>query len=183
MPHWGDPKIDDLFKKGVTVSYEMKERKAIYTQIQKILAEEQAYVVLWTNEENGGRGGLGYRDRHMAELVHHVMMLESDGGVFRPTGFGFSGTIEETSEADMRELLDVNYMGAFNAIRAVLPHMRARRRGRQHHAHGRDVAEDGRQAAQQPGVEAEHASDQEENVDRGVEGIDRCSHCEMFEPD
>lgn len=44
-------------------------------------------------------------------------------------GFGFSGTIEETSEAGMRELLDVNYMGAFNAIRAVLPHMRAQRRG------------------------------------------------------
>ena len=40
-------------------------------------------------------------------------------------GFGFSGTIEQTSEADMREMLDVNYMGAFNAIRAVLPHMRA----------------------------------------------------------
>ena len=49
-------------------------------------------VVLWTNEENGGRGGLGYRDHHLAELPNHVMMLESDGGVFRPTGFGFSGT-------------------------------------------------------------------------------------------
>ena len=44
-------------------------------------------------------------------------------------GFGFSGTIEETTEADMRELMDVNYMSAFNATRAVLPHMRARRRG------------------------------------------------------
>jgi hypothetical protein len=44
-------------------------------------------------------------------------------------GFGFSGTVEETTEADMRELMDVNYMGAFNAIRAVLPHMRAQRRG------------------------------------------------------
>ncbi len=44
-------------------------------------------------------------------------------------GFGFSGTIEETTEADMRELMDVNYFGAFNAIRAVLPHMRGRRRG------------------------------------------------------
>ena len=48
-------------------------------------------VVLWTNEENGGRGGLGYRDRHRAELSKHVMMLESDGGVFRPFGFGFTG--------------------------------------------------------------------------------------------
>ncbi|HYM15949.1 MAG TPA: SDR family NAD(P)-dependent oxidoreductase [Dehalococcoidia bacterium] len=44
-------------------------------------------------------------------------------------GFGFSGTIEETTESDMRELLDVNYMGAFNLTRAVLPHMRRQRRG------------------------------------------------------
>jgi carboxypeptidase Q len=48
-------------------------------------------VVLWTNEENGGRGGLAYRDQHRAELPRHVMMLESDGGVFRPLGFGFTG--------------------------------------------------------------------------------------------
>ena len=49
-------------------------------------------VVLWTNEENGGRGGQAYRDAHLEELPNHVMMLESDGGVFRPTGFGFSGS-------------------------------------------------------------------------------------------
>jgi len=49
-------------------------------------------VVLWTNEENGGRGGLAYRDQHRGELAQHVMMLESDSGVFRPTGFGFSGS-------------------------------------------------------------------------------------------
>jgi carboxypeptidase Q len=49
-------------------------------------------VVLWVNEENGGRGGVAYRDAHRAELKRHVMMLESDTGVFQPTGFGFSGT-------------------------------------------------------------------------------------------
>ncbi len=49
-------------------------------------------VVLWTNEENGGRGGLAYRDQHRAELARHVLMIESDGGVFRPLGFGFSGS-------------------------------------------------------------------------------------------
>ena len=48
-------------------------------------------LVLFTNEENGGRGGTGYRDQHRAELSKHVMMLESDGGVFRPLGFGFTG--------------------------------------------------------------------------------------------
>jgi len=49
-------------------------------------------VVLFTNEENGTRGGLAYRDAHRAELSKHVAMIESDIGVFRPTGFGFSGS-------------------------------------------------------------------------------------------
>jgi carboxypeptidase Q len=48
-------------------------------------------VVLFTNEENGTRGGTGYRDAHMAELKDHVMLLESDGGIFDPEGFGFTG--------------------------------------------------------------------------------------------
>jgi carboxypeptidase Q len=48
-------------------------------------------VVLFTNEENGLRGGLAYRDRYKDQLSNHVLMIESDGGVFRPLGFGFSG--------------------------------------------------------------------------------------------
>lgn len=49
-------------------------------------------VVLWTNEENGLRGGLAYRDRYKDQLDKHVLMLESDSGVFKPSGFGFSGS-------------------------------------------------------------------------------------------
>ncbi len=49
-------------------------------------------VVLFTNEENGGAGGNGYRDAHRAELDRHVLALESDSGVFKPRGFGFSGS-------------------------------------------------------------------------------------------
>ena len=49
-------------------------------------------VVGWTNEENGLRGGTGYRDAHAAELANHILAIESDGGVFRPTGFGFTGS-------------------------------------------------------------------------------------------
>jgi carboxypeptidase Q len=48
-------------------------------------------VVGWTNEENGGRGGQAYRDAHRDELARHVVAIESDGGVFRPIGFGFTG--------------------------------------------------------------------------------------------
>jgi carboxypeptidase Q len=49
-------------------------------------------VVAWTNEENGARGGSAYRDAHAAELAGHVAAIESDGGVFRPLGFGFTGS-------------------------------------------------------------------------------------------
>jgi carboxypeptidase Q len=49
-------------------------------------------VVLFTNEENGLAGGRAYLERHRSELANHVFMLESDSGVFRPTGFGFTGT-------------------------------------------------------------------------------------------
>jgi carboxypeptidase Q len=49
-------------------------------------------VVLWTNEENGLRGGTGYRDQHADELDDHVLAIESDSGVFDPLGFGFTGS-------------------------------------------------------------------------------------------
>ena len=46
----------------------------------------------WTNEEYGLRGGNGYRDAHRNEVSQHVMAMESDGGVFKPIGFGFTGS-------------------------------------------------------------------------------------------
>ncbi len=49
-------------------------------------------VVMWTNEENGLRGGTGYRDAHMDELDNHILAMESDAGVFKPRGFGFTGS-------------------------------------------------------------------------------------------
>jgi carboxypeptidase Q len=45
-------------------------------------------VVLFTNEENGTRGGLDYRDKHARET--HIAALEVDGGVGMPRGFGLS---------------------------------------------------------------------------------------------
>ena len=49
-------------------------------------------VVLWTNEENGGMGSKAYRDVHRHELDKHMVAIESDGGVFQPSGFGFTGS-------------------------------------------------------------------------------------------
>lgn len=49
-------------------------------------------VVLWTNEENGLKGATAYRDAHLDEVSNHVLAMESDSGVFKPSGFGFTGT-------------------------------------------------------------------------------------------
>ena len=39
-------------------------------------------------------------------------------------GYGLYGRIEDTPEDAFRDLLETNVLGAHNAIRAVLPHMR-----------------------------------------------------------
>ena len=64
-------------------------------------------VVLWTNEENGIRGAKEYARRHAAELKNHVLAIESDSGVFNPTGYGFLGSVKgmETIQA-IGKLLD-----------------------------------------------------------------------------
>lgn len=59
-------------------------------------------VVGWTNEENGLRGGNAYRDQHRAALGNHLVAIESDGGVFRPTGFGFTGS--DSARAIVRQI-------------------------------------------------------------------------------
>jgi carboxypeptidase Q len=49
-------------------------------------------VVLFTNEENGIRGGNAYRDAHLAEAQQHVLAIESDSGVFAPARLAFTGS-------------------------------------------------------------------------------------------
>lgn len=51
-------------------------------------------AVMWTNEENGLRGGEAYRDNYINDLDNHILAMESDAGVFKPSGFGFTGSDE-----------------------------------------------------------------------------------------
>ncbi|MDT7560855.1 MAG: hypothetical protein QOI68_5325 [Pseudonocardiales bacterium] len=46
------------------------------------------------------------------------------------SGFGLLGAVEEISDAEAREVFDVNVFGLLGVTRAVLPGMRARRSGR-----------------------------------------------------
>jgi carboxypeptidase Q len=59
-------------------------------------------VVLFTNEENGIRGGNAYRDLYLQQAEQHVLAIESDSGVFEPSRIGFTG-----SEAATRVMRDI----------------------------------------------------------------------------
>ncbi|HEX5600966.1 MAG TPA: M28 family metallopeptidase [Pyrinomonadaceae bacterium] len=61
-------------------------------------------VVLYTNEENGLRGGNAYRDAHRAEAAKHVLAIESDSGVYRPEGFGLVATAPLQVRSNMMEI-------------------------------------------------------------------------------
>jgi carboxypeptidase Q len=62
-------------------------------------------VVLWTNEENGGRGGIAYRDAHRSELSKHIFAIESDSGIARPEGFGLANTAPLQARANLQEIV------------------------------------------------------------------------------
>lgn len=57
---------------------------------------------LFTNEENGMRGGNAYKDAYLASAGDHIFALESDSGVFAPASLGFTG-----SDAARRTIDDI----------------------------------------------------------------------------
>jgi carboxypeptidase Q len=58
-------------------------------------------VVLWTNEENGVRGGNAYADSLGAAIAGHVAAIETDGGVERVVGFDVGINRLGTDSADV----------------------------------------------------------------------------------
>jgi carboxypeptidase Q len=87
-------------------------------------------VVLYTNEENGLRGGQGYLDAHRAEVAKHVLAVESDSGTFRPTGFGLGEGASLQARADLTEIakllaaIKADHIGASGGGADIGPLMR-----------------------------------------------------------
>ncbi|HKQ63170.1 MAG TPA: M20/M25/M40 family metallo-hydrolase [Candidatus Polarisedimenticolaceae bacterium] len=69
---------------------------AIVMETMRLLQQQGAAprrtirAVLYTNEENGTRGGKAYVEAHRGELALHVAAIESDSGGAAPQGFGVS---------------------------------------------------------------------------------------------
>jgi len=59
-------------------------------------------VVLWTNEENGLRGGAAYRQVVGANIGNHIAGIEMDGGSEKPLGFGFGISGVDANSNDPR---------------------------------------------------------------------------------
>jgi carboxypeptidase Q len=55
-------------------------------------------VVMFMNEENGLRGGVGYADFAKKNNEKHIAAVESDEGGFTPRGFGIVGTPEQRAK-------------------------------------------------------------------------------------
>ena len=71
------------------------------------------------------------RDEDVARLVaEHERVLGPVDVLVNDAGILVRGLAEDTSPAAFREVLDVNLTGAFLCARAVIPGMKARRRGR-----------------------------------------------------
>ncbi|MEM8934828.1 MAG: SDR family NAD(P)-dependent oxidoreductase [Pseudomonadota bacterium] len=95
---------------------------------------EDAANIEALNSLNGGAA-----TAHMGDVTDSAGMrqaidaLERSGSqvdiLVNNAGYGLLGAAEEVSETELRALFDVNVFGAFNAMHAVLPHMRARREG------------------------------------------------------
>jgi len=65
-------------------------------------------VVLFTNEENGGRGSKAYAAEHAGELPNTVFALEADAGGFRPSSLGVgSKTAADRVALRLDELLSL----------------------------------------------------------------------------
>jgi NAD(P)-dependent dehydrogenase (short-subunit alcohol dehydrogenase family) len=74
----------------------------------------------------------GVRDDDAVRALVDEVMRDA-GGIdllVNNAGSQLVGAIEETSLEEAKELFDVNFFGAVRATTAVLPHMRAARRGR-----------------------------------------------------
>jgi carboxypeptidase Q len=78
-------------------------------------------VVLFTNEENGVRGGKAYAKDHVAELPRTVFALESDAGGFSPRGFGVLASKPDAQARAIARVTDILTLLAPLGVTRVLP--------------------------------------------------------------
>ncbi len=79
-------------------------------------------VVLFTNEENGLRGGRAYAKDHAAELPNTVLAVEADSGGFAPRGFSVQIKPELQDRVKARVADITSLLASIDASRVTLGH-------------------------------------------------------------
>jgi carboxypeptidase Q len=79
-------------------------------------------VVLFTNEENGLRGGRSYAKDHAGELAKTVVAIESDSGGYPPRGFSVQSKAETQDRMRARVADITTLLKPINASRVTTGH-------------------------------------------------------------
>ncbi|RXR19177.1 peptidase M28 family protein [Flavobacterium amnicola] len=73
-------------------------------------------VVLFMNEENGGRGGDKYQELAQKNNENHIFAMESDSGGFVPRGFSIEGTDANLAKiSSFKNLFEPYFIHSFTA--------------------------------------------------------------------
>ncbi|MFC8044288.1 SDR family NAD(P)-dependent oxidoreductase [Nocardia sp. NPDC057353] len=69
-------------------------------------------------------------ENQVSAAVHRTLdRFGSIDAVVNNAGYGYLAAVEEVPDRDARQMFDIQLFGAWNVLRATLPHLRARRRG------------------------------------------------------
>jgi carboxypeptidase Q len=79
-------------------------------------------VVLFTNEENGLRGGKAYAEAHKQELAKTVLALEADSGGFAPRGISIEASAEALPRIQRRLAELVGLLAPLGPLRITTGH-------------------------------------------------------------
>jgi NAD(P)-dependent dehydrogenase (short-subunit alcohol dehydrogenase family) len=111
---------EQLLQADFTVVGTVRKQEAV-AEFESILPGSSLAKVLDVTEEPGLLAS------KVAEIENQIGPIY---GLINNAGYGHEGTLEESSMDDLRQQFEVNVFGAVAMMKAVLPHMRARREGR-----------------------------------------------------
>jgi NAD(P)-dependent dehydrogenase (short-subunit alcohol dehydrogenase family) len=120
---------------GVSTGFGRELAKAVLARGERVAGTVRQKAQLEEFQALAPERCLGYRlDVTEAATIPDVIanVMRDTGGIdvlVNNAGYGLIGAAEETSAAETRKLFDTNFFGLLNMTQAVLPHMRAAKRG------------------------------------------------------
>lgn len=92
-------------------------------------ADAETFSELVPGRSHGYVADVRREDQVHAAVDQAIATMGRIEVVVNNAGYGLFGAVEEFSDAEVRAQFDTNVFGAWNVLRAVLPHLRARRSG------------------------------------------------------